>query len=118
MSPADILLAWGSLVALGASGGLVPCESALILLLGAIAVGRLGLGLVLLVAFSLGLALVLTLIGTVVLYAKNLLPKANGYWGYSVFRWVSIASPAIVMVVGILMTATSLGWVESKWMIG
>ena len=50
----------GSLIALGASGGLVPCPSGLILLLGAIRFDRIGLGLTLLVAFSLGLAAVLT----------------------------------------------------------
>ncbi len=52
-------VSWSGLVALGASGGLVPCESALVLLLTAIALRRVGLGLILLVSFSLGLALVL-----------------------------------------------------------
>jgi ABC-type nickel/cobalt efflux system permease component RcnA len=59
-------LSWGGLAALGASGGLVPCESALVLLLGAIALGRTGFGLLLLVSFSLGLAVVLIAIGAVV----------------------------------------------------
>src|SRR5262249_42891635 len=53
----DITLA--SLIALGASGGLVPCPSALVLLLSSIALGRIALGLTLLVAFSMGLAMVL-----------------------------------------------------------
>ena len=35
----------GSLIALGASGGLVPCPSALVLLLSSIALGRVALGL-------------------------------------------------------------------------
>src|SRR5207247_4676061 len=68
----DVTLA--SLIALGASGGLVPCPSGLILLLGAIRFDRVGLGLVLLVAFSAGLAAVLTAIGLVVIYAEDLLP--------------------------------------------
>src|ERR1700683_3570885 len=68
-------MSWSGLAALGASGGLVPCESALVLLLTAIALRRVGLGLVLLVSFSLGLALVLMGIGVLVIYAKNLLPK-------------------------------------------
>ncbi len=67
-------ISWSGLAALGASGGLVPCESALVLLLTAIALRRVGLGLVLLVSFSLGLALVLMAIGVLVIYAKNLLP--------------------------------------------
>jgi hypothetical protein len=60
-------LSMGSLMALGASGGLVPCPSALILLLSAISIGRPGLGVILLVVFSLGLALVLMSTGLVVL---------------------------------------------------
>src|SRR5271155_4725176 len=48
-------ISWGSLVTLAISGGLVPCESALVLLLSAISLGRVGLGLLLLLAFSLGL---------------------------------------------------------------
>ncbi|HMF75299.1 MAG TPA: hypothetical protein VK604_06515 [Bryobacteraceae bacterium] len=111
-------LSWGGLVALGATGGLVPCESALVLLLGAIALGRAGLGLLLLLSFSLGLALVLMLIGVLVLYAKNLLPESTKSGSHPFFHYAGLASPAVVMVVGVLMTAASLGWIESKWMIG
>jgi nickel/cobalt transporter (NicO) family protein len=109
-------LSWGGLAALGASGGLVPCESALVLLLGAIALGRTGLGLLLLVSFSLGLAVVLMAIGGVVLYAKNLLP-AQKAGGSAFFRWIAVASPAVVTTVGLLMTAVSLGWIQPKWAI-
>jgi nickel/cobalt exporter len=111
-------LSWHGLAALGVSGGLVPCESALVLLLGAIALNRIVLGLVLLLAFSFGLALVLVLIGSMVLYAKNLLPKGGTTSTHPLLQFASIASPAIVMVVGLLMTGVSLGWIESKWMIG
>ncbi len=111
-------ISWAGLVALGASGGLVPCESALILLLGAIALGRVGFGLVLLLAFSMGLALVLMLIGMLVLYAKHLLPASTRSGGHPFFRLVSIASPALVIVVGLVMTGVSLGWIQTKWMIG
>lgn len=111
-------VSWGGLVALGASGGLVPCESALVLLLGAIAIGRVGLGLLLLVSFSLGLALVLMLIGVLVLYAKNLLPERHGSSTSSIFRWISIASPAFVILVGLVMTGVSLRWIEAKWLAG
>ena len=111
-------LSWKGLVALGASGGLVPCESALVLLLGAIALGRVGLGLLLLVSFSLGLALVLMIIGMLVLYAKNLLPESKRSSNHPLMRWASIASPALVLIVGIVMTGVSLGWIQPKWMIG
>ena len=111
-------MSWKGLMALGASGGLVPCESALVLLLGAIALGRVGLGLLLLVAFSLGLALVLMLIGMMVLYAKNLIPESKRSGNYALVRWASIASPAIVLIVGVVMTAVSLGLIQPKWNIG
>ena len=101
---------------MGASGGLVPCESALVLLLTAIALRRVGLGLVLLISFSLGLALVLMAIGVLVIYAKNLLPSGSG--GSPFFRWMPVASAAVVMLLGIVMTGVSLGWIQPHWMAG
>ena len=62
---------WSSLLALGISGGLLPCPSALVVLLSAIALGRIGFGLALVSAFSLGLAAVLTGIGLMLVYAKD-----------------------------------------------
>jgi nickel/cobalt exporter len=111
-------ISWGGLMALGASGGLVPCESALILLLGAIALRRVGLGLVLLVSFSAGLALVLMAIGAMVLFARNLLPDRKRSSGNAFFRWLPIASSALVVVIGLIMTGVSLGWIHPKWMVG
>lgn len=99
----------GSLIALGASGGLVPCPSALVVLLSAIALGRVGLGLILLVAFSLGLAGVLMGIGLVVLYAKHLLPDSKQASAHPAFRLIPVFSAAIIVCVGIIMTAASLG---------
>jgi nickel/cobalt transporter (NicO) family protein len=109
-------ISWSGLVALGVSGGLVPCESALVLLLTAIALRRVGLGLILLISFSLGLALVLMAIGVLVIYAKNLLPSGSG--GNPFFRWMPVASAAVVMVLGVIMTAVSLGWIRPQWMAG
>src|SRR5580700_6783880 len=112
--PDDI--SWSGLAALGASGGLVPCESALVLLLTAIALRRVGLGLLLLVSFSLGLALVLMAIGVLVIYAKNLLPSGSGESPF--FRWMPVASAAVVMLLGVIMTGVSLGWIQPHWMAG
>jgi len=111
-------VSWSGLVALGASGGLVPCESALVLLLSAIALRRVGLGLVLLVSFSLGLAIVLMGIGVLVIYAKNLLPESERNSGNPFFRWMPVASAAVVLVLGLLMTGVSLGWIQPQWMAG
>ena len=98
-----------SLIALGASGGLVPCPSALVLLLSSIALGRVGAGLVLLVAFSAGLAVVLMAIGMAVLYAKHLLPDSNRAARNPAFRVIPVVSAAVIVCVGLIMTAVSLG---------
>ena len=60
-----------SLLALGISGGLLPCPAALVLLLGAIAVHKTALGLILVICFSLGLSAVLTGLGLLLVYAKS-----------------------------------------------
>ncbi|MGQ0540462.1 MAG: nickel/cobalt transporter [Blastocatellia bacterium] len=63
---------WKNLLALGVSGGLLPCPSALVLMLSAISLGRVGYGLILTVAFSLGLAATLTVVGLAFLYVGKL----------------------------------------------
>jgi nickel/cobalt transporter (NicO) family protein len=98
----------GSLIALGASGGLVPCPSAMVLLLFAISVGRIGLGLLLLVAFSIGLAGVLTAIGMLVLYAKHWLPDPASTSRHPMFRFLPVASAAVIVCIGLVMTGVSI----------
>ena len=102
----------GSLIALGASGGLVPCPSALVLLLSSIAIGRIGFGLALLVSFSLGLAGVLMGIGLAVLYAKHLMPKTERTIKHPLVKLVPVLSAGVVTVIGLVMTANALGWVK------
>lgn len=65
----------GSLLTLGITGGIIPCPSALVVLLVAINTNQVALGLLLIVAFSLGLASVLTALGLVVVYGKGLLGR-------------------------------------------
>jgi nickel/cobalt transporter (NicO) family protein len=60
---------WKGPLALGASAGLIPCPSALVVLLGAIAQGEIALGMLLIVAFSVGLAATLTALGLAVVFA-------------------------------------------------
>ncbi len=104
----------GSLLALGASGGLVPCPSALVLMLSSIAVGRIAFGLTLLVAFSLGLAIVLTSIGVMVVYAKHLLPDSNKTSRHPLFRLVPVLSAAVIVCIGLVMTLVALGLINPK----
>ena len=100
----------GSLIALGASGGLVPCPSALVILLSAVALGRTGLGLLLLIGFSLGLSMVLIAIGTLVVYARHLLPDRGRLAASPLFRLIPVFSAAVILCVGLVMTSVSLGW--------
>jgi ABC-type nickel/cobalt efflux system permease component RcnA len=58
---------------LGVSGGLIPCPAALVLLLTAISIGRIGFGILLVIAFSFGLAAVLTLVGMLFIKGSLLL---------------------------------------------
>jgi ABC-type nickel/cobalt efflux system permease component RcnA len=66
-----------SLLALGIAGGIIPCPSALVVLLVAIASHRVALGLVLILAFSFGLAAVLTGIGLLMVFSRSLLNRFN-----------------------------------------
>jgi len=108
----------GSLMALGASGGLVPCPAAMVLLLSAIALGRVGLGLVLLVAFSLGLAGVLMTIGMLVIYAKQWLPDKAKDSEHPFFRLAPVISAVVIVCVGLLMTGASLRWIPLPGLAG
>jgi ABC-type nickel/cobalt efflux system permease component RcnA len=98
----------GSLIALGASGGLVPCPSALVLLLSSVALGRVALGLTLLVAFSAGLAIVLMAIGLAVLYAKHLLPATAKAARSPLLRYLPVASAGVITCAGVLMTVVAV----------
>jgi ABC-type nickel/cobalt efflux system permease component RcnA len=84
-----------------------------VLLLSSIALGRVGLGLILLVSFSLGLASVLVAIGMVVLFAKNLLPAGVASGDNRFFRWVPVLSACVIVVIGLVLTGVSLGLVKS-----
>lgn len=70
-------LSWRGIVAMGASAGLIPCPSALVVLLGAISQHQVALGLLLITMFSLGLAGTLTGLGLAVVYARRLTSRLN-----------------------------------------
>jgi ABC-type nickel/cobalt efflux system permease component RcnA len=91
-----------SILAMGASAGLIPCPSALVVLLGAIAQHQVGLGLVLITAFSLGLAATLTGLGILVVRASQvpLPPQAVAV--------IPALSAALIVLVGIVMTIKAL----------
>ncbi|MBA2714041.1 MAG: sulfite exporter TauE/SafE family protein, partial [Rubrobacteraceae bacterium] len=96
-----------SLLAIGISGGLVPCPAALVLLLSAISLGRLGFGMVLVVVFSMGLAVVLTGIGLLMVYARRLFERCT--FEARIPRFLPVVSAAAISLVGfaILLGAIS-----------
>jgi ABC-type nickel/cobalt efflux system permease component RcnA len=95
-----------SLLALGASAGLIPCPSALVVLLGAVAQHRIGLGLVLIVAFSAGLAATLTGLGVAVVHAGRVLARLPV--PSRLAAAVPALSAALIVVVGLVLTAQAV----------
>jgi len=70
-------ITWKGLIGMGASAGLIPCPSALVVLLGAVAQHQVALGLLLILAFSVGLAATLTVLGLLVVHARRLTTQLN-----------------------------------------
>jgi ABC-type nickel/cobalt efflux system permease component RcnA len=95
------------LFTLGVTGGIVPCPAALVVLLGAVSVGRVGFGLLLIVAFSVGLAAVLIVTGLLVVYARHLMLRVRGE-GRLIARWLPLTSAAAITLIGAAMTIRAL----------
>lgn len=89
---------WRSLVALGISGGLLPCPSAMVLLLSAVALHRIGFGLAMVAAFSLGLAGVLTVVGLLFIKGSRWIDTTSTFARAS--RWVPAAGALLVCLLG------------------
>jgi ABC-type nickel/cobalt efflux system permease component RcnA len=102
--PGDLSLR--SLVAVGVSGGLLPCPSALVVLLAAISLHRVAYGMVLIVAFSVGLAATITGIGVVAVLAKNAFARLS--LDGRALGLLPAASAALILGAGILMTVHAL----------
>jgi ABC-type nickel/cobalt efflux system permease component RcnA len=101
-------LSWRSLLALGISGGLLPCPSALILMLSAIALRQVGVGLVLILAFSVGLAGVLTGIGLIMVYAGRFLERLPVRHSAVTTRLLPMASATFITLAGLAITYKAL----------
>ena len=95
-----------SLLAVGVSGGLLPCPSALVVLLAAISLHRIAFGLVLILAFSAGLALTITGIGLVAVLARNTFRRI-GFDGPLV-RLLPAASALVILAAGLAMTVRAV----------
>jgi nickel/cobalt transporter (NicO) family protein len=91
---------------MGAAAGLIPCPSALVVLLGAISQHEVALGLLLIVAFSIGLAGTLTGLGLAVVYARRMLPRVS--MSGRLASTLPAASALVIVGVGCVLTANAV----------
>jgi len=97
-------MGWRSLVAMGFAGGLVPSPSALVVLLGAIALHRAWFGLILVIAYGVGMAATLTGAGLLLLRAPGLLDRRADHGDRRLVafaRWLPSATSLLIRVVGL-----------------
>ena len=105
------------ILALGVTGGIVPCPAALVVLLSALSLNRVGFGLLLIVAFSLGLAAVLIAIGILMVYAHRLMAKFQGDSALMT-RWLPLTSASVMTLFGVAITVQALitaGILQIRW---
>ncbi len=109
--PAERALSLRELCLLGITGGIVPCPAALVVLLSAFSLHRIGFGLFLITAFSLGLALVLVTVGLTMVYAKRAI-SIRVRAGNAAFRYLPLLSSAFMVMLGVGITASAVASVQ------
>jgi ABC-type nickel/cobalt efflux system permease component RcnA len=108
-TPKSVSLA--QLLTLGITGGIIPCPAALIVLLSAFALHRVGLGFFLIVAFSVGLAAVLIGFGMLMVYARRFMTHLQ-IDGPLTRRWLPVASSAFITVLGLILASQAFSSVH------
>lgn len=102
-------ITWRSLFVLGLAGGLIPSTSALLILLGSIAAGRPAFGFILVVAFGLGMAGVMTGIGLALVAARDRFDRIQAEGGVARVRQaVPLGAAVVVLGFGVVLTAQAL----------
>lgn len=100
-------ITWRNLLALGISGGLLPCPSALVLMLSAISLGRIGYGIILTIVFSFGLAATLTAVGLVFLYVGKFFDSPT-LSNSRIIKALPVFSSFVIACVGAVICYNSL----------
>mgnify|MGYP001560565243 CR=1 FL=1 len=98
-------ISFGSLLSMGIAGGMVPCPSALVVLLLSLSFSRAAEGLVLIFFFSLGLAAVLILVGILTVTASKFSEKFS-----ETRTWIQrlpVFSAGVIMVIGMVIVVRS-----------
>jgi len=107
-------LTWRNLFVLGLAGGIIPSTNALIILLATIATGRSAYGLVLVVAFGLGMALVLGGVGLGLVLARNRIEKLPSRSSLGrVAAYAPLAAGVVVFTLGVVLTVQALRGVST-----
>ena len=99
-------LEWRTLLALGTSGGLVPCPDAIAILILGSSAGQTLFGSLLIFIFSLGISAVLMGVGLSVLQGKKLLSRFKGF--ERALPFAPLASSLIVLLLGLVLLGSSL----------
>ena len=95
-------LSWRGILAMGTAAGIIPCPSALVVLLGAVAQGEIALGMLMIVAFSVGLAATLTILGLAVVSAGRAITRLNIPAGF--VTAIPALSALLIVGVGLVLT--------------
>jgi cytochrome c biogenesis protein CcdA len=93
-------LSFGALLGLGIAGGLVPCWDAVGLVVLATALGRLGTGVMLVIAFGIGMALVLVGVGLVAGRLKAAASVSQGFRPWE--ARLELASGLVLAAIGLV----------------
>ena len=96
----------GGILGVGIAAGLLPCPSALVVLLSALALHRIGFGFALIVAFSLGLAATITGIGLVAVLARRVFSRVS--IDGPVIRLLPALSAVVIVLVGLALTVRAI----------
>jgi ABC-type nickel/cobalt efflux system permease component RcnA len=99
------------LFTLGITGGIIPCPAALIVLLSAFALHRIGLGFFLIVAFSIGLAAVLIGFGMLMVFARRFMTHLQ-LDGPLTRRWLPVASSSFITILGLALAIQAMSTVH------
>jgi ABC-type nickel/cobalt efflux system permease component RcnA len=103
-------LRWRGLFALGLAGGIVPSVSALIILLATIAAGATAWGIVLVVAFGLGMAVTLTGLGLAIVVARDRVEHVAGRFSHlgRALEVTPVAASLLVLATGLYLAAQAV----------
>lgn len=106
--PAGRVTRLHSLVAMGFAGGLTPSPSAVVVLLGAVALGRAWFGVLLVAAYGIGMAATLTGLGIALARWRDRLERhVHGPRAVSLWRLVPVATSLLIVAVGVGLTTSA-----------